>query len=124
MVHPRMVFMGSPDEAIPVLEALLRLEWQVAAVYTPPDRRVGRGLRWAAPPVKEYAQRMGLPVCQPATLRTEEAVGELAAYAPDLVLVAAYGKLLPTERTPNVRTGRPVAGRASGVVRRLSAPHD
>ncbi len=95
MAHPRTVFMGSPADVIPVLEALLRLEWPVAAVYTPPDRRVGRGLRWAAPPVKEYAQRMGLPVCQPATLRTEEAVGELEAYAPDLVLVAAYGKLLP-----------------------------
>ena len=95
MAHPRTVFMGSSAEVIPVLEALLRLQWPVAAVYTPPDRRVGRGLRWAAPPVKEYAQRMGLPVCQPASLRSEEAVRELAAYAPDLVLVAAYGKLLP-----------------------------
>ncbi len=90
-----LVFMGTPDYALPVLEALVSTGQAVAGVYTQPDRPAGRGRLLTPPPVKTCAQKHGLPVFQPASLRRAEAIEELAALAPELIVVAAYGKILP-----------------------------
>ena len=93
----RLVFMGTPDFAVPVLEALLTARHQVAAVYTRPDSPAGRGQRLAPPPVKGYAQERGLPVVQPDSLRRRPAIEELRAFAPEVIVVAAYGRILPPD---------------------------
>ncbi|MEK7814310.1 MAG: methionyl-tRNA formyltransferase, partial [Chloroflexota bacterium] len=88
---------------IPVLDALIRADGvEVVGVYTPPDRPSGRGRSASVPPVKGHALAVGLPVYQPATLRSARAQAQLAALNPDIILVAAYGKLLPPEvlKTP------------------------
>ncbi len=90
----RIVFMGSPEFAIPSLEALARAH-QVAGVVTQPDRPAGRGSRLQPPPVKRAAQASGLPVYQPESLRTPDALGQLAAWQPEVVVVAAFGQILP-----------------------------
>jgi methionyl-tRNA formyltransferase len=92
----RIVFAGTPIFAAAHLQALL--DWpagQVIAVYTQPDRPAGRGKKLSASPVKELAQQHHLPVYQPASLRNPEAQAELAALAPDLLVVVAYGLILP-----------------------------
>jgi methionyl-tRNA formyltransferase len=92
----RLVFMGTPAFAVPVLAGLDGLiGCEVTGVYTPPDRPAGRGRRAQSSPVKEFALEHGLPVHQPASLRSAEAQSELAALEPDAIIVAAYGKLLP-----------------------------
>lgn len=91
----RIVFMGTPDFAVPSLEALLMRGHEIAAVYTQPDKPKGRGHKLLPPPVKALALERGIPVYQPATLRTEEAAETLRALKPELIAVAAYGKLLP-----------------------------
>jgi len=96
----RIVFMGTPTFAVPSLQALQRAAprqgWEVVAVVTQPDRPAGRGKQVSAGPVKAAAQSLGLPVLQPPTLRkAPQAVAELAALAPDLMVVAAYGLILP-----------------------------
>ncbi|MCH8800698.1 MAG: methionyl-tRNA formyltransferase [Chloroflexi bacterium] len=92
----RLVFMGTPTFAVPVLAGLAGLEgWEVVGVYTPPDRPAGRGRQPQSSPVKNYAQEHGLPVFQPASLRSGEAQAALAALRPDVIIIAAYGKLLP-----------------------------
>ncbi|MBM3944541.1 MAG: methionyl-tRNA formyltransferase [SAR202 cluster bacterium] len=93
----RTVFMGTPEFAVPVLKALLDAGLDVAGVYTQSDKPAGRGHKTEAPPVKRLAVEWGLPVYQPSTLRTPEAQQELAALRPDVIVVAAYGKLLPPE---------------------------
>jgi methionyl-tRNA formyltransferase len=96
--HPdpwRIIFMGTPDFAVPALEGLLASENPVAAAVTQPDRATGRGQRVATTPVKTVALRHGIPVHQPETLRDPRVREELAHLAPDLIVVAAYGKLLP-----------------------------
>ena len=101
----RIVFMGTPDFATPVLRALLDAGHEVAAVYTRPDRRANRGKRLAAPPVKEVALKLGLCVRQPASLRRDEdAQRGIRQLAPDAIVVAAYGLFLPldTLRAPSV----------------------
>jgi methionyl-tRNA formyltransferase len=92
----RIVFMGTPDFAVPALQALAR-DHQVAGVVTQPDRPAGRGRRLVAPPVKEAAQALGLELFQPATLRPPEAVERLRAWQPELVVVAAFGQILRPE---------------------------
>ncbi|MGG2993408.1 methionyl-tRNA formyltransferase [Paenibacillus macerans] len=91
----KIVFMGTPEFAVPSLEALLREGYDVAAVVTQPDRPQGRKKVLTPTPVKEAALRHGLPVLQPARMRTPEAVAEVAAYQPDLIVTAAYGQILP-----------------------------
>ncbi len=91
----RIVYAGTPDFAVPALRALLDSPHQVAAVYTQPDRPAGRGKKLRASPVKQLALTAGVPVCQPATLRDAEAQRQLAALNPDLMVVAAYGLILP-----------------------------
>jgi methionyl-tRNA formyltransferase len=90
----RVVFMGTPEFAVPSLHALAA-EHEVVGVYTAPDRPAGRGLNLRPSPVKVAAVTLGIPVFQPATLRDPSAVETLAALRPDLIAVAAYGLILP-----------------------------
>lgn len=93
----RIVFMGTPDFAVPSLEALLRRGHEIVAVYTQPDKPKGRGHKLLPPPVKVLALEHNIPVCQPTTLRNAEAVETLRAFEPELIVVAAYGKILPPD---------------------------
>lgn len=90
----RIVFMGSPDFAIPTLQRLMADGHEIAGVYTQPDREAGRGRALTPPPVKVLAQEHGLPLFQPPSLRREAAVEELRALAPEVIVVAAFGQLL------------------------------
>ena len=89
----RIVFMGSPDFAVPALRALAA-HYPVCGVVTQPDRPSGRGMTLSPPPVKVAALELGLPVIQPEKLRTPEAVQPLIDWAPDLIVVAAFGQIL------------------------------
>ena len=91
----RTVFMGTPDFALQTLQGLIDAGCKMVGVYTQPDRPKGRGKQLAAPPVKELAQKYDIPVYQPLKLRQSEAVAELEALAPDLIVVVAYGQILP-----------------------------
>ncbi|PLX97213.1 MAG: methionyl-tRNA formyltransferase [Desulfuromonas sp.] len=91
----RTVFMGTPDFALSTLQGLIDSGVQLVGVYTQPDRPKGRGKKLAAPPVKELALEHNIPVFQPQKLRQEEAVKQLRALAPDLIVVVAYGQILP-----------------------------
>lgn len=96
----RIIFMGTPAFAVPSLSALHEAEreqgWKLVAVVTQPDRPAGRGKRTVASPVKQTAQSLGIPVLQPGRLRKEpEAVEALRSLAPDVIVVAAYGQILP-----------------------------
>ncbi len=91
----RIVFAGTPEFSVPALDALHAAGHELVAVYTQPDRPAGRGRAVAAGPVKTRALELGLRVEQPATLRTPEAIAQLAALEPDLVVVVAYGLILP-----------------------------
>ena len=93
----RIVFMGTPDFAVPCLQALLDAGHEVCGVFTQPDKPKGRGYALAPPPVKELALERGIPVYQPATLRTPEAAALVASLSPEVIVVVAYGKLLPKE---------------------------
>jgi methionyl-tRNA formyltransferase len=91
----RLVFAGTPDFAAIHLQALIDSRHQLLAAYTQPDRRAGRGRKLQASPVKQLAQAADIPVCQPATLRDIAEQESLAALAPDLLVVVAYGLILP-----------------------------
>jgi len=91
----RIVFMGTPGFACPSLAALLAGPDQVVGVVCQPDRPRGRGLALAAPAVKTLALEHGLPVLQPEKVRTPAFLDELRALAPDAIVVAAYGRILP-----------------------------
>ena len=91
----RAVFMGTPEIAATVLKSVLASRHEVVAVVTQPDKPKGRGHEMAFPPVKEVALEAGLPVLQPQRARDEGFIDELKALNPDIILVAAYGKLLP-----------------------------
>lgn len=93
----RVVFMGTPDFAVPSLQALVDEGYEVAAVYTQPDKPVGRKQVLTPPPVKERALELGLPVHQPTKLRDGTVAAQLRGYAPDLIVVVAYGRVLPKE---------------------------
>jgi methionyl-tRNA formyltransferase len=96
----RTVFMGTPDFAVPSLEALFEGPDEVVAVVTQPDRPSGRGQKMQPPPVKAAAETRGVPVLQPERIRGEKGAAfreRLAALAPDLVVVAAFGQILPQE---------------------------
>ncbi|WP_211350045.1 methionyl-tRNA formyltransferase [Paenibacillus anaericanus] len=90
-----IVFMGTPEFAVPSLESLLKEGYNVVGVVTQPDRPQGRKKVLTPTPVKEAALKHGLPVLQPQRMRSPEAVEELAALKPDLIVTAAYGQILP-----------------------------
>src|SRR3954447_14273396 len=92
----RVVFMGSPEFAVPCLEALLATE-NVVAVVTQPDKPAGRGLGLLPPAVKVRALAAGVPVMQPASVRKPPFLDELRALDADIAIVVAYGKILPAE---------------------------
>lgn len=93
----RVIFAGTPDFAAASLEALLASHHHVVGVYTQPDRAAGRGRKLTASPVKVLAQSHDLPVHQPVSLRSPEARSQLAALNADLMVVVAYGLILPRE---------------------------
>ena len=90
-----VVFMGTPEAAVPTLDALLRSHHRVLAAVTAPDRPKGRGMEVSGSPVKERAVAAGLPVLQPPTLRTPEAQAALAQFGAAVFVVCAYGLILP-----------------------------
>lgn len=91
----RVVFAGTPDFAAEALKALLNTDHQLIAVYTQPDRPAGRGRKQQFGPVKQIAVNAGIPVFQPESLRTPEAQEQLRQLQPDVMVVAAYGLILP-----------------------------
>ncbi len=90
----RIVFMGTPDYAVPSLEMLVNEGYNIAAVVTQPDKPKGRGKKMTAPPAKEYAIKQGLEVLQPDRVKTPEFIEQIRALEPDLLITAAYGKIL------------------------------
>jgi methionyl-tRNA formyltransferase len=90
----RIVFMGSPEFARPVLQRLIESEHEIVAVYTQPDRPSGRGRKPAPPPIKTLALGHGLEVRQPKSISRPEVVDELRLLAPDIGIIAAYGQIL------------------------------
>lgn len=98
MIEPeqiRTVFMGTPEFALPTLQGLLAAGCHMVGVYTQPDRPSGRGRKLLPPPVKVLAEKKGLRVFQPLKLRQPEVVEELRELKPDLIVVVAYGQILP-----------------------------
>jgi methionyl-tRNA formyltransferase len=92
----RIVFMGSPTFAVPILRALSR-SYEVVGVVTQPDRPAGRGRSLAPPPVKQVSAELGIPFIQPERLRAPDATHSVADWAPDAIVVAAYGQILRQE---------------------------
>ena len=97
MIKPTILFMGTPAFAVPALEGLVKGGWPVLAVVTQPDRPQGRGRILAPSPLKITAERLGLPVLQPEKVRHPEFLETFRKLAPDLVIVAAFGQILPAE---------------------------
>lgn len=93
----RIIFMGTPDFAVPSLEALFQGPDEVVAVVTQPDRKSGRGKKTTPPPVKITAEKAGVPIHQPTKIRTQEFHDLLADYKPDVMIVVAYGRILPPQ---------------------------
>lgn len=91
-----IVFMGTPEFAVPCLD-ILNQHYNVTAVYTQPDRPKGRGQKLAMSPVKEYALKHNLPVYQPEKIKTPECVAKLRELKPDLIIVVAFGQILSKE---------------------------
>jgi methionyl-tRNA formyltransferase len=91
----RLIFMGTPEAAVPTLRRCLEDGHEVVSVWTQPDRPSGRGHKLKAPPVKEYAQLCGLDIHQPTKIRTDEAFSLFASYKADAAVVVAYGRILP-----------------------------
>src|SRR5690606_12168204 len=95
----RVVFLGTPEFAVPSLKTLIEEDdFEVVGVVTQPDRPAGRGQQVRKPPVKEVAETHGIPVCQPGRLRTDAAaLAQLREWAPDVMVVVAFGQILPRE---------------------------
>jgi methionyl-tRNA formyltransferase len=91
----RIVFMGTPDFAVPSLEALLKSDDPIVGIVTQPDRPKGRGQRLFPSPVKIVAQREGIPLLQPMKMKDPSFMTELSAWKPDVIAVAAFGRILP-----------------------------
>ena len=94
-MQPSVIFMGTPDFAVPPLEVLHASGFQIPLVVTQPDRPKGRGRGLAPPPVKEAALRLGCRVAQPPKVRDPEFIAHIKAIAPDFMVVVAYGQILP-----------------------------
>ncbi len=94
-VRLRVVFMGTPEFAVPSLEHLVLNQYQVVAVYTQPDKTAGRWRSLVSSPVKRAAINWKLPVVQPVSFKEAEVVAQLASFHPDVMVVAAFGQILP-----------------------------
>ena len=105
MASPRIIFAGTPEFAVASLEALVESERVPCLVLTQPDRRAGRGKRLTPSPVKKYALEKQIEVRQPVSLRDDSAVEELANLEPDILVVAAYGLILPQKVLDIPRAG-------------------
>ena len=97
MTRPRVLFAGTPEFALASLEAMVDAGVTPVAVMTQPDRRAGRGKRLTQSPVKRFAAELGIPVLQPETLKHSDVVRDLQELSPDLLVVAAYGLILPQD---------------------------
>jgi methionyl-tRNA formyltransferase len=91
----RIVFMGTPEFAVPSLEALLKSDDRVVGIVTQPDRPRGRGQRLSPSPVKVIAQRQNIPLLQPTKMKDPSFMAELSGWKPDVIAVAAFGRILP-----------------------------
>ena len=91
----KVLFMGTPDFAVPCIEILIKNGYDVCAAVTQPDKPRGRGHKLTPPPVKSFALDNGIPVCQPEGLKNGELADVLAEHNPDIIIVVAYGKILP-----------------------------
>src|SRR3569833_1137692 len=91
----RVVFLGTPEFAVPSLDALVAGGHSVLAVFTQPDRPKGRGQQLAESPVKQSALRLGLTVIQPARIRRQDSFEQLRAFGADLMVVVGYGQIIP-----------------------------
>lgn len=91
----RIVFMGTPDFSVPSLKAIRAAGFTIQAVYTQPDKQRGRGKKVSSSPVKECAEKLGIPVFQPQSLKDPDVIAALADLQPDVIVVIAYGKILP-----------------------------
>jgi len=91
----RIIFFGTPDFAVPSLEALIESGEEIVSVITQPDRVKGRGHRLSQPPVKECALSKGIPVIQPSSIRTPDFYEKISGLKPDAIVVVAYGKIIP-----------------------------
>ncbi len=91
----RLIFMGTPDFAVPTLRALAERGHEIVAVYTREAKPAGRGMKLQPTPVEQEARKLGIPVLTPKTLRTPEAAAEFAAFQADAAVVVAYGMILP-----------------------------
>ena len=101
----RIIFMGTPDFAVPALAALVAAGHEIAACYTQPPRPAGRGKQLAPSPVQRAAEALGVPVHYPPSLRDAAVQGEFAAHAADIAVVAAYGLILPQAVLDTPRLG-------------------
>ena len=101
----RILYMGTPEFAVTPLVALHEAGHEIVGVFTQPDRPKGRGMKLLAPPVKETALELGFPVHQPETLRGYAVRPLLEELKPDLIAVAAYGKILPPYVLKSARYG-------------------
>src|SRR3981189_853350 len=91
----RLIFMGTPEFAVPTLLELVAHGHEIAAVYTRAAKRAGRGMKLQLSPVEQEARRLGIPVLTPTTLKTPEALEEFRAHNADAAVVVAYGMILP-----------------------------
>src|SRR3954469_7140615 len=94
---PRLIFMGTPDFAVPTLTEIVEHGHEIVAVYTRAPKPAGRGMDLQGPPVEREARRFGIPVLTPKTLRTDEAVAQFRAHNADAAVVVAYGLILPKQ---------------------------
>jgi methionyl-tRNA formyltransferase len=93
----RIVFIGTGEIGVPALQALLNSEHEVVAVVTQPDKRVGREQRIEPPPIKKKIAKTRIPILQPARIKDQQATEEIRDFAPDIVVVVAYGQILPRD---------------------------
>ena len=91
----RIIFMGTPDFAVPCLKSLIEAGHEICAVFTQSDKPKGRGYTLTPPPIKVLALENNIEVFQPKTLRTTEATLAIQSLNPDVIVVVAYGKMLP-----------------------------
>lgn len=101
----KILFMGTPDFAVPSLQALINGGHEIVGVFTQPDKPKNRGMKLQPPPVKVLALEHGIPVFQPTKLRDGTALETIQGLAPDLIVVAAYGRILPQEILDYPRLG-------------------